>query len=85
MWEFDEGTQVRFCKKILSVLHSASDGSLAYEIYRGSKRDTVLQLVRKVLFCDHTGSMGQTGDQLLGLTVGKCEIDGVGIKNKEEL
>ena len=40
---------------------------------------------RKVLFCDHTGSMGQTCDQLLGLAVRKSEIGGVGIKNKEEL
>jgi hypothetical protein len=39
---------------------------------------------RKVLFCDHAGSMGETCDQLLSLVVRKWKIGVVGIKNKGE-
>jgi hypothetical protein len=36
------GTYVRFCKEMLIVPRSGSDGSSACEVCRGSKRGTVL-------------------------------------------
>jgi hypothetical protein len=41
---------VIICKKVLNVLPSASNRSSACEVCRGSRRDTVLELVGKYCF-----------------------------------